>query len=255
MSQSSHYAVTEMGRFECEACGNNYTRAFDLRRHQMQKHTELFKQEKDEIKSESESENDEDDQASEVSDSRDDASDVGDDDDGGSEADDSQVDESEEDDESGESSDEDIYNLWKYLVSCARKDPNIIEKYNDVKEKLSNETNDEEKEETDKDALRVVRPKMFQHICKHYANLLKLWHFAKRDSTHKKIMKIKQNLMEDDELDPVEAIEHAVKKCKYSIHKASGLLYVDISEDLPVTKFDSDMDTDDVNDTDNEQES
>ena len=250
MSQSSRYAVTEMGRFECEACGNNYTRAFDLRRHQMQKHTELFKQEKDEIKSESESENDEDDQASEVSDSRDDASD-----DGGSEADDSQVDESDEDDESGESSDEDIYNLWKYLVSCARKDPKIIEKYDDVQEKLSNEMNDEEKEETEKDALRVVRPQMFQHICKHYANLLKLWHFAKRDSTHKKIMKIKQNLMEDDELDPVEAIEHAVKKCKYSIHKASGLLYVDISEDLPVTKFDSDMDTDDGNDTDNEQES
>ena len=46
------------------------------------------------------------------------------------------------------------------------------------------------------------------------ANFLKLWHFAKLDHTHKKIMKIKQNLIEDDELDPVDAIEHAVEKCK-----------------------------------------
>ena len=65
-------------------------------------------------------------------------------------------------------------------------------------------------------------------------------------------MKIKQNLIEDDELDPVDAIEHAVEKCKYSIHKATGLMEVDLSSVLPVTTFDSVKDADD--DADDEEE-
>ena len=56
------------------------------------------------------------------------------------------------------------------------------------------------KDESDKDARRVVAPDMLQHICKHYSNIVKLWHFAKFDRTHKKIMKIMKRLIEDDVL-------------------------------------------------------
>merc|ERR1712208_93153 len=50
-----------------------------------------------------------------------------------------------------------------------------------------------------------------------------LWHWARENKYHKKIMKTKRKLMDEEDFDYEEAIEHAVKKRKYLIEKATGI--------------------------------
>ena len=151
---------------------------------------------------------------------------------------------SEEDSESGndgedeEESDDDhaeaiYYNLWLFLRNASTKDPDIDAKYLGMKEKLADETTDEE--ELEELAWRVVRPDLVRKVSEHYMNLLKLWHFAKDDAFHKQIMRTKRKLIEEEDFEPVEAIERAVKTRRYLIQKATGLLDDEpLEENLPI---------------------
>ena len=100
--------------------------------------------------------------------------------------------------------------------------------YEEVKEKLR----DTEQSDADltEQALRVVRPDILNKIYKHYTNFLTLWHFAKKDRFHKQIMVTKRKIMEEEDIDAIEAIEQAVKRRKYIIKKATGMLDDDILE-------------------------
>ena len=54
-------------------------------------------------------------------------------------------------------------------------------------------------------------------------------------------MKTKRKLMDEEEFEPVEAIEHAVKKRKYIIQKATGLLDdKPLQEIVPAPNLESD---------------
>ena len=111
--------------------------------------------------------------------------------------------------------------MWTYLKNISTNDPTFEARYEEVKEKLSEvEQGDEDVAEQ---AWRVIRPEILNKIYKHYTNFLILWHFTKEDRFHKQIMSTKRKLMEE-EMGPVEAIEQAVKKRKYIIKKATGML-------------------------------
>ena len=152
--------------------------------------------------------------------------------------------ESEEDSESGndgedeEESNDDhaeaiYYNLWAFLRNASNKDPDIDAKLLEMKEKLADDNTDEE--ESEELAWRVVRPDLVRKVSEHYTNLLKLWHFAKDDAFHKQIMRTKRKLIEEEDFEPVEAIERAVKTRRYLIQKATGLLDEEpLEEKLPI---------------------
>ena len=68
-------------------------------------------------------------------------------------------------------------------------------------------------------------------------------HFTKEDSVHKQIMATKRRLMEEEDLKPVEAIQQAVKRRKYLIQKATGMLDDDpLEKILPVPNLSDDED-------------
>ena len=92
----------------------------------------------------------------------------------------------------------------------------------DLKKRL-NDGEMEDKELTEQ-AWCIVRPKVVHMVSEHYADLMKIWHFAKHDKFHKQIMKTKRKLIEEEDFNPVEAIERAVKTRRYIIQKATGLL-------------------------------
>ena len=107
-------------------------------------------------------------------------------------------------------------------------------------------------EEVNKQTLRVVKPDVFKHICKHYAAFLKLWHWARKNKYHKEVMKTKRKLMDEEDFDYEEAIEHAVKKRKYLIEKATGIGLFDdkpLDEVVPVPIVESDESSGDESDT------
>ena len=136
-------------------------------------------------------------------------------------------DESEESGSDEEESDDDdndeatYYNLWAFLRKST-KDPDMDAKFLDLKEKLDDGEMEDEK--LTEQAWRVVRPEVVHMVSEHYTNLLKIWHFAKHDKFHKQIMKTKRKLIEEEDFNPVEAIERAVKTRRYIIQKATGLL-------------------------------
>ena len=152
----------------------------------------------------------------------------------GSEEDSESGNDGEDEEESDDAHAEAIYyNLWLFLRNASNKDPDIDAKYLEMKEKLADENTDEE--ELEELAWRVVRPDLVRKVSEHYTNLLKLWHFAKHEKFHKMIMRTKRKLEEKEGFDPIEAIEHAVKKRKYIIRKATGLQDDEpLGEKLPI---------------------
>ena len=129
--------------------------------------------------------------------------------------------EDEEEDSEAET-DEDTYNIWMYLKNSALRNKAIESQFDEIKANLASDESATE-EEVNKHALRVVKPDIFKHVCKHYAAFLKLWHWARENKYHKEIMKTKRKLMDEEDFDYEEAIEHAVKKRKYLIEKATGI--------------------------------
>ena len=136
-------------------------------------------------------------------------------------------DDDEDEVEDGEEEDADKYNLWSYLKNCAVADDNLKAHAEELKERLiDGELSDEE---VTQQAMRVVRPDILKHIYDHYLNFLKIWHFAKEDKYHKQVMRTKRRLMDEEDFEPVEAIEQAVKKRKFLIQKATEML-----DDIPL---------------------
>ena len=60
-------------------------------------------------------------------------------------------------------------------------------------------------------------------ISEYYTNLLKLYHYTRKDKYHKKIMTTKRRLIDEEEYGPVEAIDAAVKQRRYAISEAAGI--------------------------------
>ena len=141
---------------------------------------------------------------------------------------DTSEDESEESGCNEEESDDDdddeatYYNLWTFLRKSSTKDLDMDAKFLDLKEKLDDGEMEDEK--LTEQAWCVVRPEVVHMVSEHYTNLLKIWHFAKHDKFHKQIMKTKRKLIDEEDFNPVEAIERAVKTRRYIIQKATGLL-------------------------------
>ena len=228
----------------CSECGKPFTRYYNMMRHKVNAHPELFIK-KGRDMDEEENEEDEDKQSkddqSEDDQSEDDQSEQGSEDDqseqGSEESGDDEEDDEDDDAEASEDEDATTFDLWTYLKNIALNDSDIGEKIEEIKGKLDDgELTDEE---VHKQAMCVVKPDILKHIYTHYVNFLKLWHFAKEDKSHKKVMKTKRKLMNEEDFDPAEAIEHAVKKRKYLIAKATHLLETDIENKLPAPNFES----------------
>ena len=206
----------------CSECDQEFSREDNMLRHQQKFHPYLFDDKEDE--EEDMDEDREDEEGVEEEEGEDESE-------SGSEAESEAEDEESEDEGLEERDDEEIYNLWAYLKKVAEQNPEIHQKYEDTVQKLSGgEMTDEEVADA---AHRVIRPDILKHIGNHYGDLLKIWHFASKDKNHRKVMKSKRKLMEEEEFDPCEAIEHAVRKRKYVIHKATGLLDDDLTSRVP----------------------
>ena len=90
--------------------------------------------------------------------------------------------EDEEEDSEAET-DEDTYNIWMYLKNSALRNKAIESQFEEIKANLTSDESATE-EEVNKHALRVVKPDIFKHVCKHYAAFFKLWHWAKENKYH-----------------------------------------------------------------------
>ena len=207
-------------------------------RHKLSKHQEIL----DEV-DEKEAEHEIDDQSDEEVDKEIDSEDE-------DETEDEEEEEEDEDTEEDDTEEEEevraetYYDIWAYLRKTALNNPEIKEELLQIKERLSNDELDEAIVE--EQANRVVKPAIVEHICEHYGNLLKLWHFAQADKHNKKVMVTKRKLMSTEDMDPVEAINHTVKKRKFLIRKATGLLDDEPLEDkVPPPQFHEDADEDD----------
>ena len=132
--------------------------------------------------------------------------------------------------------DEERYSVWTYLSDVANNDEAIQKRIEDAKSRLADD--ELSKEQITQEALRVVKPYKMDFMYKTYASLLKMWHFTERDVYHKKIMQTKKRLLEEEDIEPVEAIELAVKKRKFIIQRATGTLDDDsLEETLPPPSF------------------
>ena len=195
----------------CTECGRPFTRRSNLLRH-----IELMHPKKHEHEEDSETgQSDDDESENETDESRD-------------KSEDEDEDEEEEEEEEEEA---EMYNLWAYLKDVATKDEAVIAQFEETKERLADPELSED--EVAEQARRVIRPEILKHIYEHYANFLKLWHYTKEDRYHKRIMKTKRKLMDEEDFLPAEAIEQAVKKRKYLIVKAADMLEADLSSKVP----------------------
>ena len=203
----------------CTECGRQFSRHNNMLRHMVLVHSKEDNHEEE--LSEKEKSDDENESENEADKSID-------------ETEDEDEDETEEDGAEEESEDEaETYNLWTYLKKVAKNDTALTTKFEEIKERLNDAELSED--EVAEQAKRVIRPEILKHISEHYTNFLKLWHYAKGDRYHKQVMKTKRKLMEEEEenFSPAEAIEHAVKKRKYLIVKATDMLEADLSSMLP----------------------
>ena len=119
--------------------------------------------------------------------------------------------------------DEDDENFWEILkskaVSALEKDRE--EDMDEDEEELVNEKASDE-QDTDSDEKEVLNETV-NKISDYYVSLLRLHHLLKSDSTHKKIMKTKKRLIEEEDFDELEALYSAAKQRKLSIADASGI--------------------------------
>ena len=103
----------------------------------------------------------------------------------------------EEESDSTDTSDEKEVNIWDVLKGKAVS-------------QLSGETDNDHEDVLD-------------GISEYYTNLLKLYHYTRKDKYHKKIMTTKRRLIDEEEYGPVEAIDAAVKQRRYAISEAAGI--------------------------------
>ena len=129
------------------------------------------------------------------------------------------------------SEDEGRYSIWTYLTNVANKDEDLRDRYQDAKERLDDDELSEE--QIASEASRVVKPYTCDNIFKNYSALLKIMHFADQDPYHQQVLKTKRRLLMEEIDDPVEAIELAVKKRRYTIKKATNMYDDDDDEILP----------------------
>ena len=119
--------------------------------------------------------------------------------------------------------DEDDENFWEILKSKAvsalekdREEDMDEDEEEDVNEKASDE------QDTDSDEKEVLNETV-NKISDYYVSLIRLHNLLKSDSTHKKIMKTKKRLIEEEDFDEIEALYSAAKQRKLSIADASGI--------------------------------
>ena len=207
---------------DCPECGVYFSRTQNMLRHM----TTAHKKEEEEIPEDESHEGESDDENSELDINADERS-------GDEKSDDEESDDGESDSgKSDEERDAEIYDMWTYLVSAARKDETIQAQFEELKEKLSDAETTEQ--EVAQKANLVLRPDILKHINEHYANFLKIWHFAKEDPYHKQIMKTKRKLIDMEDMSACEAIEQAVKKRKHLVLKATDLLEdIDLTTKVP----------------------
>ena len=203
----------------CDECGRYFSRYSNMLRHKR-----LIHGESDDSKSDNESEQDsqestERDSTIEEGDEEQDTIDIEDDDDIDSE------------DENDESEDEEKYSIWTYLTKVTDNDTDLQERHQDAKERLTNDELSEE--QIDSEALRVVKPYACDVIFRNYSALLKIMHFAEKDPYHRDVLKTKRRLLMEEIDDPVEAIELAVKRRRYTIMKATDMLDEEDEDDIP----------------------
>ena len=154
-----------------------------MMRHKVNAHPELFRKEDMEEESEEDVEKQSKDDQTEETDDGSETDTESDDEESEAENESDADNENEAENESEADADDDAqsYNLWKYLHDVALKDPDISAQWDDARERLANpELNDKE---LDEQAWSVVTPNILKHINTHYANFLKLWHFAKHNET------------------------------------------------------------------------
>ena len=195
----------------CDECGRMFSRHSNMLRHKENIHQ---KNAEDDIENEIDDTDSETDEETDSEESK------------SSDEDDESVDEGEEEEGDQEA---DKYHLWSYLRNCAFKQPEFQVKFEDVKERLTDGQLSEK--EVAEQARRVVKPDIINHICEHYSNFLKIWHFAKEDDYHRQIMGTKRRLIDDEDFEPIEAIEYAVKKRKFLITKATEMTDDTLLED------------------------
>ena len=164
-------------------------------------------------------------------------------------------DENDDDDKDSDKADEDTYNLWSYLSKAAAGNQVIVSKYKEAAERLA-EDGELTATEVNKQANLVIRPDILSHVFTNYTNFLNIWHFAGKDPYHRQIMKTKRKAMDEDDMGPVEAIQYAVKKRKYLIIKATGMLDDDIplDEKVPTPDMDEDGSEDEDGSKDGDEE-
>ena len=116
------------------------------------------------------------------------------------------------------------------MTKAADNDEALQGRYEDVKVRLKDDELSEE--QTNAEASLLVKPYKRDIIYKNYSALLKMMHFAEKDTYHKQIIETKKRFLKEGIDDPVEAIELAVKKRKLIIQLATDTLDDDDDDDI-----------------------
>ena len=217
---SGHQRVN-IKMFQCPDCGKEFTRKFNMERH-----------EDSNSEADSEESFDHGTVASDEHDSSDEQESIADEGDNGDDSD-----EDEGRDEDGDSSsdsqnstddDDEDDNVWSSIrdLSWTTK---LLSTFNEAKKEFQNQgmTADEAHQEANQHVLPKLRRNIMSNYVRKIVDAAKLY----KDPVHKKIMSTKRKLQEDDDYEAQEAIKYAVKKRKYLIQEATGTLSDDELED------------------------
>ena len=193
---------------ECPECGKDFTRRYNMERHRALAHP-CGDSEEDSSVTEDPSE--EIDPGTEVSDSQRST------DDNSSSDDQSSTDDEEEDD-----------SVWTSIRELSWT-PEIDDTFDNKKADLVEggmSTGD-----AHQIAYKRILPNLRRNIATNYMKKILEHTKLRQDPIHRKILKTKQKLQEDDDYESDEAMRYAVKKRKYLILKATGTLSDDELED------------------------
>ena len=146
--------------------------------------------------------------------------------------------ESDDDDDESSSDDENIAPIWVKLKREAWT-PKMQNEYEECYDAFLESGVSEKKAEIM--AQKEIRSKLRKHVKDRYVKFLKRIALLRKDRAHKQIMSTKRKLLEEDEFDENEALHYAVKKRRFLIEKASGLL-----SDDEISNEDDDDDEEDV---------